>query len=161
MRRLLPRIVLTGLVCAAVLALVFPGIGAGAPRQAGDADGTLAIGRSNTGPLFSAAALEPGTTLRSSIRITNDGTVPGRFRFRATVERGAGLARRLVLHVAVGGRVLYAGSFADFRTADLGILRPGETVAVRLAAKLPRAAADPSLHGATLSATFHWDAAQV
>ncbi|HTE63024.1 MAG TPA: hypothetical protein VK631_21900 [Solirubrobacteraceae bacterium] len=161
------------------LAVAAPHIGApAAPHAAATAAaGGVRIANSREGQaVFAAGAMRPGASVSGTVRIGNDGDVPGRFLVRrsgiqdAPGPYGGRLSERVqlvLLDVTQGQQphTVYAGVPAGFDEVDLGTFAPGAQRDYRFTATLPdgglpsaAATGDNRFQGAALSIGVEWRA---
>jgi hypothetical protein len=182
------RTVATALVSAAMalsalgLAVAAPRIGAPvAPHAAAaGASGAVRIAKSREGQaVFAAAAMRPGASVTGTVRIGNDGDVPGRLSVRrsgiqdAPGPYGGRLSERVQLVLldltdAQRPLTIYAGVPAGLDELDLGTLASGAQRDYRLTATLPdgglpstAASGDNRFQGSALSIGVEWRASAV
>jgi hypothetical protein len=164
----------------AALGLAFAAPGGG-PKRVGlelqSASGAVHIANSRDGQaVFSAAGMRPGEGVSGTVRIGNDGDVPGAFSVRpGTVQdtpgpNGGLLSTRvqLVLFDVTDVQhpvTIYAGPPAGLQAVALGTLAPGNHRDYLFAATLPNSglpgsavAGDNLFQGSALSLGFEWRA---
>lgn len=124
----------------------------------GGADGSVAVGRAGSGPVFDLGNLAPGHNASESVRIANAGSAPGTFVLSAAISGDAKLASSLVLTVAdETGRVAYRGPLAGLAGEALGTFAPAEAHTYELSVALPTPTGN-ELQGLSAGASFTWSA---
>ena len=121
-------------------------------------DGSVAVGRVGSGPVFDLGNLAPGQNASENVRIANTGSAPGTFVLSAAVRGDAKLASSLVLTVAGdSGRIAYRGPLGGLAGETLGTFAPAEAHTYRLSVALPSTAGN-ELQGLSAGASFSWSA---
>lgn len=147
------RILFSVVTLAVALVAVHPVLG-----SAGGSDGSVAVGRAGSGPVFDLGNLAPGHGESENVRIANTGSAPGTFVLSAAVSGNAKLASSLVLTVAdETGRVAYRGPLAGLAGEALGSFAPAEAHTYKLSVALPGTTGN-ELQGLSAGASFTWSA---
>lgn len=147
------RVLFSLLILSVALVAVQPVLGG-----IGGSDGSVAVGRVGSGPVFDLGNLAPGHNASESVRIANTGSAPGTFVLSAAVSGDSKLASSLVLTVADDtGRIAYRGPLARLAGEKLGTFAPAEAHTYKLSVALPSTAGN-ELQGLSAGASFTWSA---
>ena len=147
------RVLFALLILSIALVAVQPVLGG-----IGGSDGSVAVGRVGSGPVFDLGNLAPGQNTSESVRIANTGSAPGTFVLSAAVSGDAKLASSIVLTVADDtGRIAYRGPLAGLAGEALGNFGPADAHTYELSVGLPSAAGN-ELQGLSAGASFTWSA---
>ena len=178
MRTIATAVVSVAMALSALgLAMAAPHIGGQvAPKAvAAGASGALRIANSREGQaVFAAGAMRPGESVSGTVRIGNDGDVPGRFSVRGSgIEDtpgpyGGRLSERVQLRLidvtdAQQPLILFAGLPGGLAELDLGTIAPGARRDYQLTAALPdgglpgtATGGDNRFQGSALSVGVEW-----
>lgn len=106
-----------------------------------------------------ASGMRPGVSREGTIKIGNEGDVPGTVTLKATGLTGTALAAVIDLKVedvTSGTTLKWSGKLGALTELALGSFAAKETRSYRFALSWPSASNAPSLQGASSSLTFQW-----
>ncbi len=112
--------------------------------------------------IVAAAGMKPGLSREGTIKIGNEGDVPGTVTLKASGLSGAALAAVIDLKVddvTSGTTQKWSGKLGSFTSLSLGSFAPEAKRTYRFTLSWPAASSEASLQGLSTSLTFQWDGA--
>ncbi len=150
------------LLALALSTAMFSGAGfnSKSANSASLAAGSIKLSSSKPGQaIVSAAEMEPGDSREGTIKIGNEGDVPGNFTLTASGLTETGLVAVLNLKVediTSGTTQKYSGKLSSFSNLSLGSFAAAATRTYRITLSWPSTSNSASLQGASASFTFQW-----
>lgn len=113
--------------------------------------------------IFNVANIKPGDTVKGSVAITNDGSLPAVFTVTETATNGFEDPAKLQMTITEAGAVVYTGTFGDLggpaETLDLGRFNSMQTRTFDYSVTLLDTAENEE-QGKSANASYVWNAVQ-